>query len=570
LGAVNGSREEAMRSDSQLKYVHIVRAAILPIGLLAVCFCAPPTQAVTPDSPEVKKLVASGLAYLEKPAKESEDPNSARLGAKCLVALAFMKAHKPDHPRVKEALEACRTAISANQPVDNYSNGLALVFLCESAPKRNSREIQWYLDLLHKRQKAHGGWGYDGNSPEGANLETGDTSQTQYAALGYWEVFHHGYRIDPDSLERVADWLLRTQDPTGCWGYQGTIAKGSQLVEQSGIGPSMLAAGLSSVLICSDLLDIELPQEKGESGAADSGDSDNGDLPPSVRAAVADQEASRPALVRVRTSRFDAGDLRKSIELARGWMDKNYTIDAGRYEYYYLYATERYQSFREMRDGVTEEEPKWYNDGYKFLSEHQDKDGFWRAACGPNVDTAFALLFLLRSTQKSIRATLGEGSLVGGRGVPVNVAKARLRGNQIVVEQVQTKVDDLLSLIDDGDQGRLDDLARDPTNLVVDQVDEKSARRLQQLARGGEPQVRILAVHALGRAGNLDYVPTLIYALTDPDRRVVLEARDGLRFISRRFDGFGPPDDFTDKQRFEAVEAWKDWYRSLRPNAIPK
>ena len=274
-------------------------------------------------------------------------------------------------------------------------------------------------------------------------------------------------------------------------------------------------------------------------------------------------------MVRVVTSRFDAGDLRKSIEMARGWMEKNYTIDVGRYEYYYLYTTERYQSFRELRDGITEDEPKWYNDGFEFLTSHQKKEGYWNAGCGDNVDTAFALLFLLRSTQKTIRSTLGEGSLVSGRGVPVNVAKAKLRGNQIVVEQVQTKVDDLLSLIDDADQSRLDDLARDPTNLVVDQVDEKSARRLEQLARGGEPQVRLLAVHALGRAGNLDYVPTLIYALTDPDRRVVIEARDGLRFISRRFDGFGPPDDFNDKQRYEAVDAWKDWYRSLRPNAIP-
>ena len=114
----------------------------------------------------------------------------------------------------------------------------------------------------------------------------------------------------------------------------------------------------------------------------------------------------------------------------------------------------------------------------------------------------------------------------------------------------------------------LDDLARDPSQLVVEQVDEKSARRLQQLVRGGEPEVRLLAVRALGRTGNLDYVPSLLYALTDPDRRVVLEARDGLRFISRNFDGFGPPDDFTEQQRFEAIEAWKKWYLSIRPTAV--
>ena len=115
----------------------------------------------------------------------------------------------------------------------------------------------------------------------------------------------------------------------------------------------------------------------------------------------------------------------------------------------------------------------------------------------------------------------------------------------------------VVAMIDDEEQGRLDDLARDPTALVVYVVDETSARRLQQLVRGGEPEVRLLAVRALGRTGNLDYVPSLIYALTDPDRRIVLEARDGLQFVSRRFDGFGPPNDFNEDQRYEAIDAWK-------------
>ncbi len=80
--------------------------------------------------------------------------------------------------------------------------------------------------------------------------------------------------------------------------------------------------------------------------------------------------------------------------------------------------------------------------------------------------------------------------------------------------------------------------------------------------------MRLLAVRALGRTGNLDYVPTLLYALTDPDRRVVLEARNELRFISRNFDGLGPPDDFTEQQRYAAIDAWKKWYRSIRPSAV--
>jgi hypothetical protein len=228
---------------------------------------------------------------------------------------------------------------------------------------------------------------------------------------------------------------------------------------------------------------------------------------------------------------------------------------------------ERYKSFQELFDGELVDEPKWYNDGYEFLRGAQRDDGSWAGFCGAPCDTAFSVLFLLRSTQKSIRAHLGEGTLLGGRGLPRNLARAKLRNGQVVVDQVRTKIDQLLSMIDDGNDALLHE-PRDPSQLVVEAVDEKSARRLQQLVRGGEPEVRLLAVRALARTGNLDYVPALLYALTDPDRRIVLEARDGLRFISRNFNGYGPPDDFTDPQRFEAVAAWKNWYRSIRPTAV--
>jgi hypothetical protein len=158
--------------------------------------------------------------------------------------------------------------------------------------------------------------------------------------------------------------------------------------------------------------------------------------------------------------------------------------------------------------------------------------------------------------------------LLAGRGLPTNLARAKMHNGQLIVEQVHTKVDELLSMIDDGDEALLDELARDPSQLVVEEVDEQSARRLQQLVRGGEPEVRLLAVRALGRTGSLDYVPTLLYAMTDPDRRIVLEARDSLQFISRNFEGYGPPDEFTDDERYRAIDAWKKWYKSIRPGAI--
>ena len=97
----------------------------------------------------------------------------------------------------------------------------------------------------------------------------------------------------------------------------------------------------------------------------------------------------------------------------------------------------------------------------------------------------------------------------------------------------------------------------------------EAARRLQQIVRSGAPQTRLARVRALAKARNLDFAPTLIFALTDPDHAVVREARDALRFLSRNFEGFGPPDNFDDNQRDQAIVRWKAWYAAMRPDAPP-
>ena len=114
--------------------------------------------AITPDDPQVKQMVARSLAWLEKQDDE-------RLGGKCLIGLCFFKAEKGlNHPKIAAAQRACEQAIATvdmdGQPTDNYSVGLALIFLCETNPKGNRALATRYVETLLKRQKANGAWGY--------------------------------------------------------------------------------------------------------------------------------------------------------------------------------------------------------------------------------------------------------------------------------------------------------------------------------------------------------------------------------------------------------------------------
>src|SRR5262245_36640047 len=113
-------------------------------GLIAVTSCAP-AWALMSDSPEVESLSDSGLAAIDKQGNELDDFYAARLGGRCAVGIAFVKAGKPEHARVDEAVEAVRAAMTSGEKIDVYSNGIVVVFLCELSPKNYSREIQWYL-----------------------------------------------------------------------------------------------------------------------------------------------------------------------------------------------------------------------------------------------------------------------------------------------------------------------------------------------------------------------------------------------------------------------------------------
>ncbi|QEG35585.1 HEAT repeat domain-containing protein [Bythopirellula goksoeyrii] len=517
--------------------------------LILLVWALPICRGVTPESAEVRELVDKGLKFLESHTDE-------RLGGRCLIALAFLKnGASPDHPRIKEAVAACKATNAQDLLQENslYSNGLAIIFLAELDPIKYRSLIEQFAGTLTNRQKPNGGWGYE-------SYQTGDTSQTQYAILSYWELMQVGMAPKVESVEAGANWLLRTQDPSGSWGYQGKDPGSFKLEKQTGVTVSMLAAGLGSTLISANILGALMPGEETEVDA-----SEKQSLPTAL------QEAEDNRVKKIRTlsgGSLDRNQVLKAVADGKKWFEKNFKgVEHAEYPYYMLYSIERYKSFEDFLESNVNEEPTWYQTGYQYIKEKMKEDGSVASKSGDECGTAFAILFLVRSTQQSIKASLGEGTLVGGRGLSANLARMKLQKGRLIKERKPTEIDNFLGLLESSAGPELDALLSESSGIDVENITPEEIRRLEQLVKTGSPEVRLMAVEALSQLRNLDYVPSLLYALTDPDKRVVRSARDGLQYVSRRFEGYGPSDNFTDKERYDSLEQWKNWYRRVRPNA---
>jgi hypothetical protein len=527
-------------------------------------------RAATPDSPEVRKAVAKAIRFLES--NRAED---GRLGAQALVALALHKnGSRPDHPKIVAAVQAIKQAVAGlkplekndvgqpvvaapagelpPQPIDIYSTGMSIILLCQLDPSQYGGEIQKLLDYLGSVQKTQGAWGY----PTGDLAVSCDTSMTQYAVLSSWEATQVGFRVPAPTIEAVMVWLLKTQDPTGQYGYQGTLSDSFRPVPQKEMRPSMTAAGMGSLYIAADLLGLVERVKR------------NGDLPPALKEVKPEGE---PAGREGKTP-IDSSLVQAAMSRGNRWMGTHAVTELSQWTYYYLYALERYQSFREEAEGKVEKEPKWYNDGVQFLIKSQKDNGTWDQNCGVVPDTAFGALFLLRSTRKSIERarSFGTGMLVGGRGLPKETDLVEVHEGKVVPKLLLGSAERLLAALDDPDAPEyakaIEALAALPPK-ESETLAAKHRAKLQELAGGQSPDARIAAVRALAATGSLDNVPTLIYALSDPEPDVMRQARDGLRRISRKLDGFGPSDNPAPGERDEAIAKWKAWYRAVRPDA---
>ncbi len=92
------------------------------------------------------------------------------------------------------------------------------------------------------------------------------------------------------------------------------------------------------------------------------------------------------------------------------------------------------------------------------------------------------------------------------------------------------------------------------------------------MLRSPDARARRVAAKILGRGDDLDFVPDLIFALSEgeQDAQVMRTAENSLRILSRQLSTYQLPREgaITPADRVRALQYWKRWYLSIRPDHV--
>lgn len=535
------------------------------VMLLLLVVATSPSFGYSPQDAKVKAMVKKGVAHLNS-IKLSE-----RLGERCLVALALYKAGEPkSNPKIQETVKGVLADVPAISKLKKgqkgkfvhamtYDVALALILLCELEPDAYPEEINQLIDYFVKNQKPAGGWGYP-------HEDLSDNSMTQYGALGLWLADQNGYVVPVETMEKVCNYIIRVQDPAGAWGYKGVDpGPNAKRVAQSNVRSPLVAASMAALYITADFLHLNGRKKTG---------SNSTDGVPSVLQEIKtpDPNARKTG---PRTKKVNVQSIKNAKAGGLAWLKKNPSLEIQVWRYYLMYGIERFESFRELETGQSGKDAPWYNKGVDFLEKKQNKDGSWTAVSEDAArGTSFAILFLVRSTGKSIQKNAkkyDDGVLRGGRKMPTDLADAQIKDGKVVGKVEIVETDAFISLLESGgDDEQLSNMLNAGASYTLSE-DERGRDIqiviLRRKIRDGSFSARMLAIKTIKIAKDFDSVPVLVYALTDPDWRVARESRDALRYISRKFSGYGMPERAKAADKDLAAEKWKAWYLSIQPDA---
>ena len=526
------------------------------------------------DQQEIDEAVQRGVAYLTQKARI---PGSGR---RSLAGLALLKADEPANgPDITEAIEDIQSKIDDGEykPQSGrdriYEAGVDAMLLSDSNPNENRPELEAVVRYILDQQNSDGDWDY-------LKRTVGDTSMSQYGLLGLWAASRAGIKIPPAAWDRAAGWHLKNQSSDGGFAYHPGIPEGP------GNGASthnMTAGGTGSLLIARMHL---YPNAKDGPWAKSPRSVQKKKLklgflqqrkfeePPPEQASQEKLEIKVPVNYSPKASR---GGIDSAAKRSLGWLTQRFqAVSTAEHKLYYYYTMERMASLANVEKMGDHD---WFDECATAVLQMQKPDGSWHTFSGPVVGTSFAILFLTRSTLKTLRRSpqIGGGIMHGRRGLQEKKLKPRK-----ILGPIGELLDDLVNSKDkilearDAIIEKVQIGGRNTQNELMGQT-----KLLKKLARHPNPEFRRTAIWLLGRSGDFSHVGVAVRALEDPYIDVVIEARNALCWLSRKPRGFGLPntplqglvEDAPAVQRDAAIAKWRtkvrgkwrEWYMSVRP-----
>ena len=299
-----------------------LRVKVLVLAMAIVGAIALPAKAVTDE--EVLRAIEKAKEWLINQGQSGTWPQEKDYGGgpgnqiggrsnMALYALAYVGEH-PNRPVISAALEASVARGTEKTYVRSLRTmALAILQTKVKSPRREVIHAALEADAmwLVQAQGSHGGWSY--NSLNGSAGRY-DLSNTQMAILALWQAELGGVEI-PDSVwQRAQKLYYDLQQANGSWNY-GQGAPGADIGGRHAGYGSMTAAGLASIYIIADMLDLNsgCPCRGGKSSS-------------------------------------DRSDLNRRMEPALKWLSDNFKVNdnpglesrqGGSWPLYWMYAAER-------------------------------------------------------------------------------------------------------------------------------------------------------------------------------------------------------------------------------------
>lgn len=540
-----------------------------PVAWLVIAFALLGNIASAATEEEIQATIKRGRQAL----LAIEPRNHAEA---CLKAYALVKTGSDaNEPAVADAIRRVyEFPVSADRPDPqhhSYEAAVRLMLLEALDPVKHAEPIQAIAGYLISRQRDHGGWYY----PYAPGEQHHDTSITQYALLGLWAALRAGVEIPTEVWEKAARWHLSQQLPDGGYTYHSA--------DRTPASMTMSTAGLGNLrLIRLVLFGLDAATATVVEGPKKSLKFNYLERRPNAEPVAPLVEA--PALPTVKPI-----DLDKASERALAWVVGRYDLlqPDRQWFHYWMYGIERCGALLGRAEIGSH---KWYEEGAEYLVRSQRPTGSWPITSDSQLATdSFGLLFLGKATSRNVprqvRPISREGGLlVGGRGLPDNLADLEINNGEVKVRAPHGPLEELLHELEKLDVAAIPgkqaeivaSLPDVPREQLIGQID-----LLIQLTRNPEPEVRRTAAWALGRSEDIRQARRLIDLLDDPDLDVAREASLALSALSRLpggvaagnnpFAGLAPT--ATEDDKLAAASAWRQrartdwlaWYFRARP-----